>query len=347
MLLIYQKYIIRHIALFISISFIVATTIIFLEEISRLTYILDKAISIWHLLCITFLYIPNFLLEIFPILVWFGTSYAYLTLKRSFELSVLSMSGISDFRLAITSFYIIIPLILMHYLLYWYISPLSYGTAKSIFYSKRDNIIGSISPNTLNIIGSNKFIYFQKNKNKKLSNIIFVDNASTKSTSKYVVIAKEALLDKNYDLHFYHGKQFCHDKNFSQEMTFNHLILSSYKKLYYTYVDKKERIQKYYIGDLINIVTNSKNNIPYIAELVQRVIWPLYSLILALLSIKMLLIFKKHEILYSSFIIIPFIMLHFIFYNISINHYYGSWLCVSLCLFLMVSSIIFLNYKNE
>lgn len=163
-MLIYKKYIIKTILYpFLTVSFRL-TGLVWITQILKLLYLLEKGIKLSNFFELIILIIPSIFFMILPLISTIAVIYAYSQLQETRELVILKMSGLSNFDLARPALFSIILVSFFAYYISLYLMPFFYRKLKYNLTKLNKNYISvsMIEEKTLNRISKDYIIYIEK-----------------------------------------------------------------------------------------------------------------------------------------------------------------------------------------
>lgn len=286
----YSKYIIKTIFPTLIIITVVLTAIVWINQLMRLLYLLDKGINILDFLGIVLLVIPSLLFSVMPIITLLAILTVYNKLREERQLIVLKNSGLNDFSIARPALIVAAIVSIFSFFLSAYLMPLSYNSLKEKVSILRNSYISNvIDTRKFNQISKSHTIYVdQKDSKGTLEGIILFDN--TTKNSRSVLFAKygNVYMEKD-EMHFElsNGLRQAYDNNNNiTRMHFNNLSV----RIANDPQDESKRIKKtheLYIWELLfpTAESNEEKRIRLIAEGHSRIIWPLFNLIFTILTL--------------------------------------------------------------
>jgi lipopolysaccharide export system permease protein len=330
-MLVYQRYIAKNILLpFVVITFII-TGIVWITQILRLLYLIDKGIRLSQFFGLVILVIPSLLFVVLPFVSILACIYTYNRLSEERQLTILKSCGLSNIKLAIPALLIAGLVTLISYYISAQVLPLSYTKLKSNLNFIKDNYV-------LNIINEKAFtpiskyitIYInKKTPDGKMLGLILFDNRNNENPA--IIFAEYGKL-KNYNdtpiFQLYSGSRQAYDNNDNiTKLYFDSLIveLTSNKTKKFEQEAYSRDINEYYIQELFNPISelSEQRKKKLLAEGHQRLIWPLYNFVLTFLAMAVFLKQpynkKSHfkQILLTSIAVVVVTYLHFTFQNLA------------------------------
>lgn len=290
----YNKYIVRHLVhstLLITFSL---TSIVWLTQALRfIDVIVNQGVSITIFLKLTILLIPSLLLMILPPALLCAILFVYNKLKVESELIVMQAAGLSRWRLAAPALQVAVMVTLIGYAISLYLQPVSYSKFKDMQSFLRNNYVSILLQDGVfsnPVEGLTVFIR-ERDRDNILHGILVHDNR-TNDTS-VTMMAEEGKLVETPQ-----GPRFLLVNGNRQELRSGKLSFLNFESYtldisLYTqsmnrsYQDPQElfldRLLTY--DDTISYNENKKR----FAEGHQRILWPLYSLCMALMAMAVML----------------------------------------------------------
>jgi lipopolysaccharide export system permease protein len=355
-MLIYQRYIAGSaIGPFLTTAFVV-TGIIWITQILRFLYLIDNGLKLTDFLSIIVYIVPSILFTILPFITLFALIYSYHHLNLGKQLIILKNAGLSNKRLTAPAFWFCSLILIFSYLISGYLMPVTYTklqgkltAAKNIFSANL------INEKEFTSISKDIALYTAKySAGGLLQGVILFDN---NNGEQVIIFAKKGKFTLeaggNLILELQEGSRQSYDTNHNlTKLYFEDLvILLQEKNGDSTSNYRRRNLKEYFIGELLfpkgDLLQKKKNEL--IAEGHQRIIWPLYIVILSILALSILLnapYSKKHSDFFSILVAIGLSIivtyLHFTFYNMStsnLNFIYCSYFLAFFTLFLSFTII--------
>lgn len=346
-MLTYKKYILRSIFPSLLAIAVILLCFVWITQILKLLYLIDKGIKVTNFLGIIVLIAPALLYMIMPIVTVLAIMYVYNKLKEDRQLLILRSSGLDDFSLAKPALFVAFLLTIFSYYISAYLMPVSYNMLKEELSNLKDNYVSNIIDlRTFTQLSKNATIYIdKKDKNGRLEGIVLFDNKNPKTKS--VVFARQgSIVLKNgrpvFELQ--KGLRQAYDSQGNiTKLHFDNLIVEISNDIQNENEVRVRDHMELYIHEMIwpnsNLEISKQEKL--IAEGHGRVIWPLYNYALAILALSIFLKqpYKRHS--NSKWLIktaLPLILttyFHFTFQKLSYNNLYFIFLCyanVFLCI---------------
>ncbi|MFO0388580.1 MAG: LPS export ABC transporter permease LptF [Alphaproteobacteria bacterium] len=279
-----------HSTLLITISL---TSIVWLTQALRfIDFIVNQGISISMFLTLTTLLVPSLLFMILPPAFFCAVLFSYNKLKIDSELIVMQAAGLSNWKLARPALQVAAIMMAVCYFIAFYLQPVTYAKFKDMQVFLRNNYASILlqegvfsSP----VSGLTVFIR-ERDKNNILHGILVHD--SRVAGSSVTMMAEEGEMVETPQ-----GPRFLLRSGNRQEIKdgrLSFLNFASYAldiSLYASTMNARYKDpQEMYVGDLFatdSTVSESENNRRW-AEGNQRLIWPGYIGVLALLALSVL-----------------------------------------------------------
>ena len=342
-MLIYQHYIIRNLLFPLCLLAIVFTGIVWVSQVFKLLPLIDKGVGLSNFAYLIALVVPFLLFVTLPFVTVIAVIYTYNKLSEERQLIILKNSGLSNFKIATPALMIAILTTLLSYYISAQLLPISYTKLKTSLNSIKENFASSfIAEKTFNQLS--KHITFYVNKKLPtgiLEGIIVFDNRN--ELNHTILFAKKGSLEiqDNYlKLNLSRGSRQAYDSNGNlTKLYFDNLSIEINRlKSNNPNQDLYNRdVNEYYITELLDAKRQapSDRKTKLIVEGHQRLIWPIYSLILVSLGLAVFLRQpynkKSHlrEIGLTSLAILIIAFFHFTILNISVknlNFIYGCYI---------------------
>lgn len=291
----YSKYIIRHLVhstLLITFSL---TSIVWLTQALRfIDFIVNQGISIMVFLKLTLLLVPSLLLMILPPALFCSVLFVYNKLKMESELVVMQSAGLSRWRLAQPALQVGVAVTLFAYFIALYLQPVSYSRFKDMQNFLRNSYVSlllqeGVFSNPVN--GLTVFIR-ERDKDGILHGVLVHDNRT--QGMQVTMMAEEARLTETPQgprfLLINGNRQELRDDGKLSFLTFDNYTMDI--SLYTQSMNARTPdTQEMFLLDLLKddpSLTPQENNKRH-AEAQQRILWPAYSLNLALVGLAMVL----------------------------------------------------------
>ncbi len=290
----YNAYIIRHLVhstLLITFSL---TSIVWLTQALRfIDFIVNQGVSITMFLTLTALLIPSLLFMILPPAFFCAVLFSYNKLKVESELVVMQAAGLSNWKLARPALQVAAAMMAVSYFIALYLQPVSYKQFKEMQVFLRNNYVSILLQDGVfsnPVAGLTVFIR-ERDKHNILHGILVHDNRQ--AGGSVTMMAEEGELVETSQ-----GPRFLMHNGNRQEIRDGKLSFLNFKS--YTldvslYTDamtaRAPDPQAMFVEELFTHdkgVSDSENNRRR-AEGHQRLIWPAYTLCLAMLAVAILL----------------------------------------------------------
>ena len=290
----YRKYIVRHLihsTLLITFSL---TSIVWLTQALRfIDFIVNQGVSIVVFLQLTLLLVPSLVLMILPPALFCSVLFVYNKLKVDSELIVMQAAGLSKWKLGIPALQMAAGVTIIAYCIALYVQPVSYSRFRDMQSFLRNNYVSlllqeGVFSNPVN--GLTVFIR-ERTKDGVLHGILVHDNRTPDAT--VTMMAEEARLVETPQgprfLLINGNRQEVHKGKVSFLTFLNYTMdISLYTK---AMTARPKDVQEMFLPELLvddSTLTPQENRKRY-AEAQQRIIWPAYSLCLALVAVAVLL----------------------------------------------------------
>ncbi len=269
------------------------TSIIWLTQALRyIDFIVNRGLSVGSFLYLTALLIPSLLFLVLPIALFISVVFAYNKLASDSELVVMKAAGLSPLQLAKPAMIVALIISLICYGMSLYLMPLTKHQFKEAQTFLRDNYASVLlQEGVFNSPIDGLTVYIREREdNGVLRGIMVHDNRNPKAS--VTMMADEAKLMQSPT-----GPQFHLINGLRQEFNqgrISWLNFDSYNLDFSFYEKKaKEHVvgqEEMFLSDLLNPpagISTAKAN-KFRAEAHQRLIWPLYAIVLALLGVAVL-----------------------------------------------------------
>lgn len=292
-MLLYDKYIIRHLVhstLLITFSL---TSIVWLAQALRFVeFIVNQGVSISVFLHLTLLLIPSLLLMILPASIFCAVVFTYNKLATDSELVVMQASGLNRFNLARPAIIVACFIMLIGYGISLYLQPVSYKQFKDMQSTLRNNYVSLLLQEGVfsNPVDGLTVFVRERDSNGDLHGILVHDNrVQDKSVT---MMAESGRLVETPQ-----GPRFLLANGNRQELNNGRLSLLNFESYtldisFYTNTagERKPDLQELFLPNLLRNDTNlsDSENIKRHAEGHQRIIWPAYNLALPLIALAIL-----------------------------------------------------------
>ena len=330
-MLLYQRHIVKNILLpFIVITFLI-TGIVWITQVMRLLYLIDKGMRLSQFFGLVILVLPSLLFVVLPFVTVLACIYTYNKLSEERQLTILKSCGLSNMKLAIPALIIAGLATLISYYISAQVLPLSYMKLKSnLNYIKDNYVLNIINEKTFTSISKHITVYInKKTPDGTMLGLILFDNRNNKSQA---IIFAEYGKFKIYNnipiFQLYTGSRQAYDNNGNiTKLYFDSLIvelINNNSMKLEGGADKRD-INEYFIKELLNpsaeLPEQKKKKLQ--AEGHQRLIWPFYNFLLTFLAMALFLKqpynkkshFKQISLTAIGIVIVTY--LHFTFQNIA------------------------------
>jgi lipopolysaccharide export system permease protein len=291
---IYTKYLLKSLVMPMLVITLTLTGIVWLTQSLRfIDYIVNKGIDVSTFLYISLLLIPSFLFLILPIALFISVLMVYNKFISDSEIIVLKSAGLSRIKLAKPALIVAMVVTLLNFLISFYLLPSSYKEFKDTQLFIRNNYASALLQEGVfsNPVKGVTVYIESRGRGGLLYGILVHD--SRKPERPVTIMAEKAIAsrtDKGPRFELING----HSQIIDDE-TGNLHILDFEKDEYdlYMYTEETERswktAEESYIYELLfpQNVTEKLHN-KFMAEGHYRIVWPLFSLVLALVAISAL-----------------------------------------------------------
>lgn len=294
---IYQRYVTRSIVVPQLFCLVILTSIIWLMQILRMVFLFEKQVDFLAFLKVIAFLLPALIHMILPFATLYASLYIYNSMKVNKELVVLENAGFYPRDLMNPMIKIGLITSLIGVLNGAYIMPKTYGMMKDkVSYYRSNFTTKIIQEGMFNNISKNVVIFL----NKKISpvdfeGIILFDSRNPKN--QVVMFADKGSMyigNNTIVLDLMHGqRQTLNDAGILDMMAFDKfkILMNSSKSNNRRFEDRD--LQEHYLWELLLPKKNSRKTFAKLfAEGNNRIVWPLFSLILPMVAIS---IFLKGE----------------------------------------------------
>jgi lipopolysaccharide export system permease protein len=350
-MLTYKKYILRSILPSLIAIALILVSLVWVTQILKLLYLIDKGIKIKDFLGIIILIAPSLLFMVMPVITVLAVIYVYIKLKEQRQLLILRASGLSDLSLARPALFLAFLITIFAYYISAYLMPLSYSSLKRDLSNLKDSYLSNvIDVRTFNQLSKTTTIYVhQKDDNGLLSGIVLFDNRNPEARS--VIFANHGSIIMNNGLPSFELK-----KGLRQAYD----NLGNFTKLYFENLmveisndnqnESEERIRDHmelYIQEMIwpssSLPVEKQEKL--IVEGHGRIIWPMYNYALTFLALSVFLkqpYNRNASVKELIKIIFPLVLVtyfHFTLQKLSYNNLSFIFLCYANVLGCIIFSI--------
>ncbi|XVN43470.1 MAG: LptF/LptG family permease [Candidatus Rickettsia vulgarisii] len=295
-MLIYKRYIIKNIIPSLIIIIFSMTTLVWITQILKFLYLIDKGIKISHFFNLIILVLPSLLFILTPLATTIAIIYTYLHLSEKRQIIILQNLGLNNFKLATPALLVAIIITLFSYYISASLLPLSYNKLKTYLNFMKNNYTSTLlTEKIFNKISKDVTVYFDsKLANDTMLGIIIFDNR--KSDNQAIVFAASGNIKTYSDVSIFeldHGTRQAYDHNNNlTNLNFDSLVIELANNVDNSSITNNRReINEYYIHELLNPdnTVDEQRKTKLIAEGHQRLIWPMYNFILVLVSLSIFL----------------------------------------------------------
>ncbi|WP_341763721.1 LptF/LptG family permease [Candidatus Tisiphia endosymbiont of Beris chalybata] len=328
-MLIYKYYIIKNILPSLITIILSLTALVWITQILKFLYLIDKGIKISHFFNLIILIIPSLLFILLPFATIISTIYTYIHLNERRHLMILQNFGLNNLQIASPALLISFIMMLLTYYISASLLPLSYTKLKADLRSMKHNYTTNILEEKIfTTVAKNITVYFDnKLADGTMRGLIIFDNR--KADSHAILFAQSGNL-KIYNnasiFQLHNGLRQVHDYNGNlTNLKFTSLTieLGNENQAGLMPNNSNREINEYYIHELLNPPADlpPQRRTKLIAEGHQRLIWPLYNFVLVFLTLSIFLRQpynkKSHlrQVLITVFFIVIITYLHFVFQN--------------------------------
>ncbi len=352
-MLIYKKYIAKSIFYPLLTFSCVLTFLVWVTQIFKLLYLIDKGVNFSEFFKIVILILPSLFFMISPLISVLSVIYTYNKLQNQRQIIILKMTGISNFSIAKPALMIATLITLFTYYISFYLMPLSYNTLKNNLSNFREYYVSNIIDEKIfNQISKHITIYVDKKKpNGLLEGIILFDSQNLNQRS--VLFAKTGKIITNNHTPIFHlsdGFKHSFDQNGNlTKLSFDDLSVEI-KNNKNNKNDRDKTSLELYVDEMLwpddKLSTNKK--IRLMIDGHQRIIWPLFNYCLVFLALSIFLVHQYNresnikQIIYSTIPVIIVTYFHFTFQKIAYQqpiYIYGCYINLFLCILFSIWQI--------
>ncbi len=352
-MLIYKRYIIKNIFPSLVTIIVTLTTLIWITQILKFLYLIDKGIKVSYFLNLIILIIPSLLFILLPFATIISTIYTYIHLSERRHLIILQNLGLNNLQIASPALIIAFLVAVLSYYISASLLPLSYTTLKSnLSFMKNNYTSNMLEEKIFNAITKDITVYFEKKlPDNIMKDLIIFDNRHEDKPA--ILFAKSGNIrpyNNSFIFQLTKGMRQINDHNGNlTSLTFNSLIIELTNKLESSLMKNRDNreINEYYIHELLNPNADLilQRRAKLIAEGHHRLIWPIYNFILVFLILAVFLQqpHNKKSHLRQIFVtvlgmgIITF--LHFIFQNLASQNLNFIFACYANVIIAMIFSL--------
>jgi lipopolysaccharide export system permease protein len=323
---------------------------VWLTQIIKLVYLVSRGVDIVTFVSTVALVLPYICFTIMPFSVSIGVIVGYNRLSNDRELLAISNMGISAFGIIRPAILIASFFTIFSYASSFYLVPVSYAALKENLRVLKESVgFSALEERVFAQVSKNLIIYADKKQGREnLRGVVVLDNS--KNNMK-VVFAKSGTMGVSEEasvIQLRGGIRQEIDQNMNlSEMFFDKLSISFGDKSEAKKSErlKKSSLQEYFVHELL-----FSNDTRMIAEGHQRIIWPLYNILLTIVSVVAFM--KKPyrrrgsdlELAKIFAILIAIIMLNFLINNMSLV--YPQFHFISYFIVVFIFWVSYLMQKN-
>lgn len=324
----FEIYFIKNISSSLFNIILTITGIVWLGQVLKLLYLFDKGISIFSFLGTSILVIPSLLYFILPFGSLSSALVSFNHFKTNNELIILQNAGVNLLNIMKPMLKLSFILVIISYILSFYLVPLSFHKLKTKIDRFEVGLINSfIQEGVFNNINSEMVIYVEKKLDiNSFEGVILID-FSNKNSKELFLAKNSTFYIKNNDIYvsLKNGQRQSKSLNGKIDyMSFDNLnVLIKSKK---SSSKSKNTLQEYYIHELMDSSNFEGNQAKYLAELHNRILWPIFCLILPFIALTIFLKTQFSRGGYFKSIAKAFIIalcpmiIHFIIINLSLQN---------------------------
>ncbi len=334
-MLIYQRYIAKSILTPLLVIAFIITSLVWITQILKLLYLIDKGIRLGHFLGLVILVVPSLLFMVLPFITILAVIYTYNRLGEERQLIIFKNAGLANLSLAVPAILVAALVTIFAYYLSLSAMPASYSKLKSELSFLKDNYTSSIiKEKTFSQISKNFTVYVnKKSPDGYLYGLVLFDNRADKPV---IVFARSGqfLADQNslaFELKEGNRQEYDSNGNLTR-LYFDSLIveLNSNQQSEHKQDKDNRDVSAYYLNELLhpNSGLPLQRQLKLLTEGHQRLVWPAYNFVLTFLALAVFLKQpynkKSHirQILLTTAAIVFATYAHFSFHNIATKNIY-------------------------
>jgi lipopolysaccharide export system permease protein len=220
----YKYYIIKSIIPAFLVIVLSITTLVWITQILKLLYLIDKGVKIGHFFNLIILVVPYLLFTLLPFATIISIIYVYSYLSEGRQLIILQNLGLRNIQLANPALLFAFFITLFSYYISSILLPESYKKLKEDLYFMRNNYATNIvSEKTFTQVSKGITLYFdEKMQDGRLKGLVLFDNRRTSAPK--ILFADTGVFTINEShpiLRLLHGLRQEYDAN-------NNIIFMSY-----------------------------------------------------------------------------------------------------------------------
>ena len=294
-MLIYKKYIAQTILYpFIALSFVL-TSLVWITQILKLLYLLEKGVELIEFLNLIILIIPSIFFMISPLISVLAVIYVYNKIQENRQLIILRVGGLSNFALAKPGLLVVFCITLVSYYISLYLMPFSYSKLKHDLNNFRQNYISTniINAKSFNQISKDFTIYLdKKSADGNLEGVILFDNRIPKDHTILFAKTGKIIIHEGtplFQLRKGFRQSFDNNNNITK-LYFDELLIAI-KNEDTSQNDRSKTSLELYVSEMLQPNSNlpEESKVRLIVDGHQRLIWPLFNYALVFLALTMFL----------------------------------------------------------
>lgn len=286
--MLYNRYIVKNIAVYAVFSLVCLSGIVWLSQsLKLLDMVLNKGVSVMYFFYLSFLMMPYLVEPLLPVAFFIATVFTYNRMYADNEMVILESSGISRAGLSKPALKLALIVTTIGYLVSMYLLPLSYQKFREMYVMIRNIYASSLlQEEVFNNPAPGLTIYVRESdRNGNVKGVLIHDERNIHKAT--TLMADEGTILKGDDrvkLILKNGNK----QEVNKEDEFLSLLNFAEYTLDFNINDKdgpifrKPKPQELFIDELFKYEGDKKNK--FIAEAHRRITWPLYAIILALIS---------------------------------------------------------------
>jgi len=294
-MLIYQRYIVKNILPSLIIVIFSITSFVWITQILKLLYLIDKGINVVHFLNLVIWVLPSLLFMLLPFATMISVIYTYNYLSQRRQIIILQNLGLNNIQIANPALFVALLVTMFSYYISSTLLPLSYAKLKSDLNFLKNNYASDVlDAKILNVISKNITIYFnQRLPNGVMKGLVLFDNR--KPDDQAILFAQFGsckIYNNSFVFQLKEGVRQTHDHNGNLTyLSFGSLTIEVDNNSKLEQQKYNREINEYYIDELLrpDDQLSKQKRTKLIAEGHQRLIWPLYNFILVFLTLAIFL----------------------------------------------------------
>lgn len=357
-MLIYKKYVTQSAFPLLAVVSLVFTSLVWVTQILKLLYFLDKGISLSDFLKLIILILPSLLFSILPIITLFSLVFLYQRLSEERQLIIFKTCGLSNWKIAEPALIIATFVMIITYCISAYLLPVSYSKMKSKTKLLRNNYVSSaVDARKFNQISRNITLYIDaKDEENNFIGIILFDNTVPQNETVFFAKYGSISFDKGEAyMNLTDGFRQTYDNNGNlMKLFYEHLVV----KINNDRANSGDQVKnslELFIWDLLFPPSDLPQELrmKFIADGHQRVIWPMFNFVFSLVALSTLLRMpytrKVHwqPIISSMFPVLLVAFVHFSVQKLSYTNLNFIFFCYANVILSTIISITYLTKRGR